>query len=323
MDLNYLIDLSFRLGSRIHRLHTYIAPLLERKVFIKRDDELGSGICGSKYRKFASLIPFLKNGNFDEVIAIGGSNSANIACLLQICTENKIPLKLFLLKSHTARPKGNELWINLLKDKSEVVQISREDWPNVNQLAEEYASSQTGKNFFIISEGCAIKEVLPGAMTLGTEILDHESASSIFFNHIFIDSGTGTTAAGLLLGLSVKDLGARSVHITLIAGTEEEFERQLLRFSNELDVNVSGKIRRIFHKPAIARSFGAINSQVLEETAKIARLEGILMDPVYSVKHLYTAKQVIEGNNLTGNILFIYSGSALGLAGFQEELADL
>ena len=139
---------SFRLGSRVHALHSYLSPITGRHIFIKRDDELSSNICGSKYRKFASLIPFLIKSKYDEIIAIGGSNSANIAGLLQLCAENQIPLKLFMLKSHTLHPKGNELLINLLKDNCTTIEIERGNWQNVNALAEEYVISQSGKKIF-------------------------------------------------------------------------------------------------------------------------------------------------------------------------------
>ena len=55
------INWSFPLQTRVHPLHSF--KRLNSNVFVKRDDETGFGIGGSKFRKYASLIPFLKDNN--------------------------------------------------------------------------------------------------------------------------------------------------------------------------------------------------------------------------------------------------------------------
>src|ERR1019366_7605954 len=92
-----LINKDFVLHSRIHLLNENIG---EGHLYIKRDDELNSGITGSKYRKFASLIPFLVQNRFDEVALIGSAQSNNVTGALQLLNENQIKPRLFLLESN-------------------------------------------------------------------------------------------------------------------------------------------------------------------------------------------------------------------------------
>ncbi|MGZ5302842.1 MAG: hypothetical protein ACXWDO_01885, partial [Bacteroidia bacterium] len=211
--------------SRIHKLKGFG----QNNVFVKRDDELSSGITGSKYRKYASLLPFLLQGEFNEVLLIGSAQSNNVVSLLQLLNENSIKPKLMLLESNEADKKGNLLWLHLLHDMNDVLWVKREDWKNVKQLAETYAIESfqnRQKMVFVVEEGASVPQALPGAMTLAGDILQYESNNHTKFDHVFIDSGSGTAAIGLLYGLALADVTDKNIYITLIAGTEEEFLQQ-------------------------------------------------------------------------------------------------
>jgi 1-aminocyclopropane-1-carboxylate deaminase/D-cysteine desulfhydrase-like pyridoxal-dependent ACC family enzyme len=315
--------LNFHLQSRIHPLKKYILLAEGRRIFVKRDDELSSGITGSKLRKYASLIPYILVGSYDEVVVIGSSQSNNVIGLLQLFIENGIPCRLFLLKANEEKLQGNTLWLSLLNEgKDSTEWITREEWAQVNSRADEYAKLQSAKGIriFIVREGAAVPESLPGAMTLATDILRNEAETAISFQHIFIDSGTGMSAIGLLAGLAQQGTGNKHIHITLIAGSEDEFSKRYSAITREeKELQYTGSIS--FHRPAIAPSFGSITTAVLAEVKSLAKQEGILAEPVYTAKHFATAKTIIETRNLQGNILIINSGGALGLSGFMDKLA--
>jgi len=326
-DLGKFISRNFALHSRIHLLNDNQG--IDR-FYIKRDDELSSGITGTKYRKYASLIPFLLENKFDEVVIIGSAQSNNVIAALQLLNENQIKARPFLLESNETELKGNLLWMNLLHDMNEVTWISRNEWKNVDNIAQKYKEDQnkSGKNIFIIPEGGLTVEAIPGAMTLAYDIEENEKEKGLVFDHICIDSGSGTQAIGLLLGMRLLKKTC-DVHITLIAGTETEFMdiytvmTSLFEDYTGIKLPIETSFNIHFYKPVISPSFGSITTTVLTELKSIARNEGILMDPVYSVKHLMTAKQYITSQRLKGNILFIYSGGSFGLSGFQGMLGKL
>lgn len=316
--------MDFYVQSRIHPVTRYIRPAAGQRIFVKRDDELSSGITGSKYRKYASLIPHLLAIKYDEVLLIGSSQSNNIVGLVQLLIENSIPYRLLLLKGNEEKLLGNRIWLRLLSHGEENIDwLTRDQWPEVDNMADRYAeqAAEAGKRVFIVREGAAVPESLPGAMTLAEDILRNEKEHHITFNHIFIDSGTGMSAIGLMAGLRNAGMEEKTVHITLIAGSEKEFEKRYA-FITGADPEKHYRGPVLFHPPAIAPSFGSITKSVLDEVKNIARLEGILADPVYTAKHFYTAKKIIEEGKLQGNILIIDSGGALGLAGFMEKLQE-
>jgi 1-aminocyclopropane-1-carboxylate deaminase/D-cysteine desulfhydrase-like pyridoxal-dependent ACC family enzyme len=308
-------------------LNTYIAQSQDRNIFIKRDDELSSGITGSKYRKYASLLRYLLVNSYNEVLLIGSAQSNNIVGLAQMLKEYQLRYRLMMLESNEAILRGNLLWSHLLCDMSDVLWVKREDWPRVNELAQGYADNSDQK-VFIVKEGCAVPEAISGAMTLALDVIRNSMDNDLSFEHIFIDSGSGTTAIGLLLGLGLAGVKDINLHITLIAGNEAEFRQQLeqLRSQYERQHGISidtSSLQLHFHTPVFSPSFGSITTKVLEEVLHIARVEGILADPVYTAKHFATAKHIIEKENLSGDILLIHTGGALGLSGFQEKLAKV
>jgi 1-aminocyclopropane-1-carboxylate deaminase len=324
-DLSQWLDPYFSTRSRVHPLNREFETA---RLFIKREDELSSGISGSKYRKYASLLPFFRHEAFDEIVLIGSAQSNNVVAGLQLLNENGIKSKLILLESNEPDLKGNLLWIYLLYDKDNITWVSRDQWPSVLEIADAYKKEQeeSGKKAFILPEGGAVAQALPGAMTLAIDILEDEQRMALQFDHICIDSGSGTSAIGLILGLS-NEMN-RHLHVTLIAGTEEEFLAQFRRLVSEFNetyasnfsTNVPAWVK--FYKPVSAPAFGSITTSILQETRNIARNEGLLMDPVYSVKHLMTVTKLIEDSNLEGNVLFIYNGGSFGLSGFQQKLAN-
>ena len=326
-NIQQFINKEFALHSRVHSLNENIG---NGKLYIKRDDELSSGITGSKYQKFASLIPFLVQNKFEEVVLIGSAQSNNVVGALQLLNENQINSRLFLLESNEKELKGNLLWMSLLHDMDNVVWIKRNDWKSVDEIAREYREVQKkqDKNIFILHEGGLTIEAMSGAMTLAYDIIENEKETGLVFDHIFVDSGSGAAAIGLIFGLRLLKKKC-DLHITLIAGTEEEFLQKYNDMAPLFESYVGIKLPPEipfdlhFYKPIVSLSFGSITTTVLKELKSIARNEGILMDPVYSVKHLMTAKHIIKEHYLFGNLLFVYSGGSFGLSGFQEMLGKL
>jgi 1-aminocyclopropane-1-carboxylate deaminase/D-cysteine desulfhydrase-like pyridoxal-dependent ACC family enzyme len=309
--------------SRVHSFKTLTSE--DRKVFIKRDDDLGFGVSGSKFRKYQSLLPALLKGNIKSVILIGGAYSNNVLSLAQLLIENKIDIHLFLRGDSTQRYVGNLLLISLLIPAQRVHWVSREDWPEVEKTAKQYSLSLPTPTL-IIPEGAHMLEALPGALTLAFDILENEKALSLCFDHIFIEAGTGLTAIALIIGLAWLKRKT-CVHILLLAETKDQFLEKLgtflQHFSETFHAELSSEdlsVRLEFYQPTVAPSFGSVSSTVFENIIKIARNEGVITDPIYSAKLFYEATHLINEGNIKGNILLIHGGGGLSLMGYQDQL---
>jgi 1-aminocyclopropane-1-carboxylate deaminase/D-cysteine desulfhydrase-like pyridoxal-dependent ACC family enzyme len=309
--------------SRVQHLPSFSSE--NANVFVKREDESGFGISGTKKRKYASLLSFILMKKPDNVRIIGGENSNNVVGLLQLLNENKIETFCYIKKQKGKNLVGNGFLFHLLVKPENIIYVENEDWEKVNEIAENDAK-QSEKSSFIVKEGASQKEAVAGASTLMLDILQNETEKQLFFNHIFIDSGTGLTAAALanmnfLLG------GKSHIHVVHTAGDETSFSEQLLMCQTFMQGLLQTKINpteNIFHYfPETDKSFGAVNATILQFIHEFAQTEGILTDPVYTAKLFFSAKKIIERKALTGNILLIHGGGGTGLMGFSGAFPNL
>src|ERR1700761_5279772 len=74
--------------SRVHSLRSFLFS--GTTCYVKRDDELGFGVSGSKIRKYCSLIPFFLNQGIQEVVVIGNAYSNHVLSLVQLLIENQL-----------------------------------------------------------------------------------------------------------------------------------------------------------------------------------------------------------------------------------------
>lgn len=297
----------WNLCSRIHPLNAF--PNKNTHCYVKRDDELGCGISGSKLRKYSSLIPYLMQQGIEHLIIIAGCQSNNLLAVLQLARELQYSITVFLIEPRNDLVQGNFKLSRLFLQDEEIIWVERAQWPKVYELAQEHLKSLPVPGF-ILEEGASVPQALPGAMSLAEDILRNEQQLGLVFQHIFVDAGTGFSAAALIKGLNQVTHPA-CVHVLLLADNESLFEQKLKLWIGEAAQNY-----QCFY-PSTARSFGSVNQLIKKEIRRLALEEGILADPVYSAKLFYETRLYIEAHNLQGNILLIHSGGTLTMAGFS------
>jgi len=313
----------WQLNSRVHRLMNFKG--LHTDVFIKREDESGLGFGGTKYRKYSALIPFLKKNLVESVCLIGGAYSNNLALLSQILIENAITPLLFLRGEPRLAIKGNHLILRMLVPEEQIYWIARKDWQQVTAIVQAHITraKAEGKRIWSIPEGAAITPVLPGSMSLFLDIIRNERETDKIFSHILMDAGTGITAIACILCNTYLQM-PRKIHVLLTAGTEKSFMQTLNHFHaafSELLKHPCPQPEKFKVYPSNA--FGKVTTEVLTEGISIARTEGILADPVYSVKLIKQAHQIIQEEKLSGNILIIHAGGTPSIFGFDDKIARL
>ncbi len=310
--------------SRIHKLHSFLFP--DCTCYVKRDDELGFGISGSKLRKYLSLLPPILKKKPEQAVVMGGSFSNHVLSLSQLLREWQIEPVLFLLGNQEQQLRGNALWISLFANKEHVHWVPRGNWDKLDALAINYQTFQekNGISVVVIPKGANCRDALPGALTLAEQVLIHEEEIGASFDHVFVDAGTGMMAAALILAFgALKKLCM--VHVLLIAESEAGFQEVLSDRSADwkflFGTAPPSSLLYKTHIPQNAPSFGATNAKVFKTISRIARYEGFLTDPIFTAKLFDEGQRIIVGDQLKGNILFIHSGGGLSLSGFQDQMA--
>lgn len=311
----------YPIHSRIHPLRSLTFP--STQCYVKRDDELGFGISGSKIRKYRSLIPFLLSHHIQEVIIIGSAYSNHVLSFIQLLIENGLKFTLFLRGDPDRPLQGNALLTSLFILPSSVHWISQSDWKNVELLAQSYASKQSHSTFVLL-EGAFCSAALPGALTLVLDLLENEHQHHIQFDHLFIEAGTGFTASALLLGLNWIEHPVH-LHILLLADTKDAFLKRLSlcqeMFTQFIQTSPLSLIHNFtLHDPILTKGFGQVNSSIFETILYLARNEGFLTDPIYSAKLFIESQRVITQKKLKGHVLILHTGGSLTLMGFQPQI---
>jgi len=305
--------------SRIHPLPTFSTETAN--VYVKREDELGAISSGSKLRKYLSLIPYLASAA-KPVAIVGGANSNHVLSLSLLLTEKKIPYRLFLQGKKDTKIQGNFFFTLLGYPSTEILWVDED--LTLEELKVRY-EKELETQFSWVPIGGSCKQSLPGALTLTEDIQKNERESSVTFDHIFIDAGTGFTAAALLLGLGYLERKTKT-HIVQMAGGDLEFfvmlEECKSYFKDLFGMPISPSEFHM-HRPKKAKSFGSISREHIEFIKTMAKEEGILLDPMYNSKLFLEAKERIIQENLTGTVLVIQSGGTLSLSGFTHIFTDL
>jgi 1-aminocyclopropane-1-carboxylate deaminase len=307
--------------SRIHQLK--IGSEYGVLCWVKREDELGCLLSGSKARKYRSLVAALKKRGCKKAGLIGSQFSNHILGLSSLLIENGIEPTLFLLKAQEAPKVGNSLFIQLFVPEQNILYIERENWHKAHEIALSWQMQNSNFQAEVIPEGGSIADSVTGLATLAVDIIQNEMDHKLTFSNILIDSGSGLTAATLIaaFGLIKKEV---HIHVMLAASNQEEFSNTLSQVKQALESSVGAIITKMpqytLHAPPTAKSFGSTNATIFQTIVQAAHTEGFLLDPLYSSKLYLLLKHLLQSKSLAGPTLFIHSGGLFSLSGFQPQL---
>ncbi len=321
--LSFIPQACYPAHSRVHPLRSFI--FANSQCYVKRDDELGFGVSGSKIRKYRALIPFFLTNKIQEVMIIGSAYSNHVLSLIQLLIENGIQPTLFLRGDPQRVLQGNALLTSLFIPPSFIHWLSKAEWKNVNQLANDYAKQQSHSTF-ILPEGGFCSEALPGMLSLPLDIINNEQEQNLTFNHIFLEAGTGFTASALIVALHWLKHPAY-VHVLLIAGNENTFISSL-KLCHDMCMQIvqhtfSFPKNFILHQLRKTKGFGKLHSSLFKSISQIALQEGFLTDPIYSTKLFIESRHLLSSGEMKGNVLIHHAGGALTLLGFQSQLQQV
>jgi len=309
--LSEVPQFDYPVQSRIHPLNSF-----PKGFFVKRDDELGFGISGCKFRKYRTLLPHIIGQGYKRVVVIGGAYSNHVLAITQLLLENSLEPVLLLKGGKPTIAQGNFFFLEMLAG-AHMHWIEKSRWEDIDSIAETYRDEKT----YILPEGAPLFEGFLGALTLPLDILRNEKEQGIQFEHIFMEAGTGYSAAALLLAFALFERKT-TIHLLHVAEDEAAFTGRLMRlhreFENWLQKKVPFPENCSALLAAISPSFGSTNASLFDSIRKTAACEGFFLDPIYSAK-LFCAARAHAG--ISGPALLIHSGGALSLAGFQKQLA--
>lgn len=312
-------------------LHRLSAHLGGPKLFIKRDDMLGLAGGGNKTRKLEFLVADALKQGADTLVTAGAVQSNH--CRLALAAANREGMRCRLVLeervsgSYDRYASGNNLLYHLLgADKTRVVAGGADIEGAMEELAAE-VEAEGGRAYIVPGGGSTALGAL-GYVACAQEILGQLFEQGIRIDHVVCASGSGATHAGMVAGMRAFNSGIAVTGISTRFPRErqEARVRALAREVTDL-LEVQGGVPdaavSVFDE-YVGDGHALPTEGMVEAVQMMARLEAILLDPVYTGKVMAGLIDLIRRGQCgrDENVLFLHTGGVPALYAFQHLWLD-
>lgn len=300
------------------------------KIYVKRDDCTGLAMGGNKARKLEFLLGDALEKKVDTIVTHGTSQSNHTR--LVAAAASKLGLKCKIILEHRVDI-NDECYLqsgNVFLNQFFDVDISYlSDGNTIEQEIKNTAQevSNNGGTPYIISRGGSTPIGTLGYVDAAHEITQQLEEQKLKVDHIIHATASGGTQAGLVIGLTsvISKIKLLGICANLPKKAQEERVYNLALETMEL-LDCDFHIARedvVVNSDYVGEAYGIPTKKMNEALLLLARLEGLLFDPVYSGKALAGMIDLIEQGKFgkDESILFIHTGGEPGLFAYQNQLS--
>jgi D-cysteine desulfhydrase len=320
-----------RLPTPLQPLTRLSAALPTRhRLWVKRDDLTDAAISGNKLRKLEFVAAAARQAGCDTLITCGGVQSNHCRATALVGARLGLRVHLILRGEAPAEPDGN-----LLLDHLAGARISH--YPHAEYVAglddlfadwrDHYAVA--GSRALCIPTGASDGIGIWGYVSAAEELLEDMAAQEISSAHWLCATGSGGTQAGLTLGAALRRAPVQVWGVNVCDDANW--------FINKVAEDIADCQRRyvaLVSPPAVnaqvidgyvGPGYGRAEPEVFETIARVASMEGIVLDPVYTGKAFHGLLTEIGKGRFgdSGDIIFIHTGGLFGIFPQRREFRFL
>jgi D-cysteine desulfhydrase len=298
------------------------------ELWVKRDDLTGLLETGNKIRKLEFLVGEAMAQNADTLITCGTLQSNCCRCVAAVCARLGLRAVLALKGGRPAEYDGNLLLDRLLG--ADIHYCTDSEWEKVDETMQDLAARErgAGRTPYVIPESGATVVGALGYLACGQEIAQQIRHGAPEFDTIAITDFSGGSQAGLLMAKQLAGLRADIVGVPIAweaarvrAYVGEVIDRARSRFG--LAVRPPTDVRLLDGYQGVGRS--AVGREELDTMVKLARLEGLVLDPVYTAKAfsglLATLRR--DPRALGRRVCFVHTGGVFSVFPYRAALGRL
>jgi D-cysteine desulfhydrase len=290
-----------------------------REIYIKRDDEIGPGLGGNKVRKLEYLIADALQREARKVVTFGGLQSNHARLTAAAARRYGLEPHLFYFQRRPARLEGNLLVNRLLGARMYFIPFggggdAAMSLETTIRLVRVVARALAGPHYFIPVGGHCWQGCL-GYVRAAVEI-DRQVRSLGLQSAILVTAaGTGGTLAGLLAGFALLKSSVRLLGID-VGKLWKAFPASIAALAGELCARLGEPHTfRPEQIPVIEATYAGPGyalpwSRCQAAMERLARLEGILLDPVYTGKAFTGCLDLIREGAIGSSepVIFLHTG---------------
>ncbi len=333
-------DVQDRLGAqprlRLAHLPTPLEPL-ERlsaelggpRILVKRDDCTGLGLGGNKTRKLEFLLAEAEAQGADTVITTGGIQSNHVRQTAAAAAKLGMACELVLTRVVPWGGPDYELSGNIQLDRLFGAKLHLHDGDTdriaaMESLAESLRRS--GRSPYLIPTGGSNAVGALGYVAAAVELAGQLGKAGEKVAAVVHACSSGGTQAGLTAGFAALNPDVRVVGIDVDANppaVAAEVRRLAGEVWSQLGLPGSFQDEKVLLQPGYAgAAYGLPTEEMRDAVLRTARLEGLLLDPVYSGKAMAGLIGMIEAGDFGSDdtVVFLHTGGTPALFPYREAL---
>lgn len=299
------------------------------QIYVKRDDCTGLATGGNKTRKLEFSMAAALDKGADTVITVGAVQSNHVrqtaaaACKLGLRCE-------VLLEHRVSDPSDDYLNSgNVLLDR--IFGANLREYPagtdfdaEMQAVADEVQAG--GGRGYIIPGGASNHIGALGYVNCAMELVNQANERGLVIDHLVTATGSAGTQGGLIVGLQAMNAGIPLLGIGVSAAREAQEQKVFNLACETADyIGVPGIVARedvVANCDYVGDGYGIPTEAMNEAVMLLARLEGLLFDPVYSGKALAGLIDLVRKGHFEGaeNIVFLHTGGSVALFAYVGDL---
>ena len=298
-------------------------------IWVKRDDCTGLATGGNKTRKLEFSMAEALAQKADTIVTVGAVQSNHVR--QAAAAACKLGLQCEVLLEHRVQdpsyPYANSG--NVLLDR--IFGANLREYPggtDFDAAMQEVAAEviARGDKPYLIPGGASNTVGALGYVNCVIELLEQADNLDLHIDHLVTATGSAGTQAGLIVGLKAlqREIPLLGVGVNVPRDVQEEKVYKLACETAEY-IGKPGIVARedvVANCDYVGEGYGVPTEGMNEAVLLLARLEGLLFDPVYSGKALAGMIDLIRRGEFgtTENIVFLHTGGAAALFAYSDQL---
>ena len=313
------------LPTALEKLERLSAALGGPEIWIKRDDCTGLSTGGNKTRKLEFLMAEAVAEGADLVMTQGATQSNHARQTAAYAARLGMACHI-LLEDRTGsndpnyKDNGN-VFLDLLHGATAETRPGGADMQaEMDAVADKFRAE--GRRVYVIPGGGSNPTGALGYVNCALELVNDANASGLPIDHVVHATGSAGTQAGLIVGLRATNSGIPLLGIGVRAPKAKQEENVYkLAVATAEKLGCPGVVRRedvVANTDYVGEGYGIPTQGGIEAIEMFARLEGILLDPVYTGKGAAGLIDLVrKGHFERGErVVFIHTGGSAALFGY-------
>ncbi|MGB5580295.1 MAG: D-cysteine desulfhydrase [Woeseia sp.] len=298
-------------------------------IYVKRDDCTGLGTGGNKTRKLEFLMADALKNNATAIITQGAVQSNHARQTAAAACKLGMKCALVFEKRVGDAPESYRTSGNVLLDRifgASISEVEKGSDMNAAMLKVADEMKTQGERPYIIPGGGSNPIGALGYVDCALELLGQANRSGLAIDHVVHATGSAGTQAGLIVGLKATHSDVPLLGIGVNAPQEiQEDKVWKLALETAEYIGAPEVVQRkdiVANCDYVGQGYGIPTEGMNEAVLLLARLEGLLFDPVYSGKGLAGMIDQIRNGMLRDahKVVFVHTGGTAGLFGYSEQL---